>query len=303
MEALRLASASASQSLQIGLMRLLHNPVAANFLSVEQSTIRDYLAISESPTCLAVFSSPSSGRLWLIEMSRPLSFTFIDCLLGGRPTNSGPVPNRSYTEVETRLISKALNTILQAFSGERLRTDSLQVTQVVSDANLLAESTSNEAVALISFEIVCGPCQGLIQLCIPWKDVAQSSAVAQKDATTSGDRMRLAAAKVPVSVTARVARLKISTRDLAQLGPGDILVTDTDSTAEIHLDVDNREIFRGTPAQHHNHRVFLVTSAVLPHSAASVNSDQAARDDSKSETVKNSTGQQPTQPPQQTDQT
>jgi flagellar motor switch protein FliM len=270
MDALRLASASTSRSLQTGLTRLLRSSVAVEFLAVEQSTFRDYLAASESPTCLALFRSSVSHGLWLVEMSRSLAFAIIDCLLGGQPTVANPVLTRHFTDVETRLIGKGLATILSELSGDLVQTDSLEMLQVVSDGALLAETTSNEAVVLVSFEILCGPCQGLIQLCVPWKDVSKTSALVQVAGIASGERMRFAAGKVPVVVTAKVAGVKLSARELGDLGPGDILVTDVDSTAEISLELDHREIFRGTPAQSHNHKVFLVTSAVLGRSGGAI---------------------------------
>ena len=262
MDALRLASAATSRSMQAVLMRLLRTTVAVNFLAVEQSTFRDYLAASESPTCIAAFRSSVSSGLWLVELSRSLTFTMIDFLLGGQPTGIGPTLTRPFTDVESRLIAKTLTSVLRELSGDLLQTESLEMTQVISDGLLMAEATSNEAVVLISFEIVCGPCQGLMQMCVPWRDISKTSALTQVSSRQAGERMRLAASKVPVVVTAQVARLKISARDLAELSPGDVIVTDVDSTSEISLEVDCREIFRGTPAQSHDRKVFLVSRAV-----------------------------------------
>ena len=218
MDALRLASASTSRSLQAGLTRLLRSPVGVEFLALEQSTFRDFLKDSENPTCLALFRSASQGH-WLVEMSRSLAFIFIDCLLGGQPTSVNPVPVRPFTDVENRLIGKGLTTILGELSGEFLQTESLEMSQIVSDGALLAETNSNEAVVLVSFEILCGPCQGLIQLCVPSKEISKKSALAQLADNESGTQMRLAAGKVPVVVTAKVAGLKLSARELAELGP------------------------------------------------------------------------------------
>ncbi len=262
LDALRLASASASPSLETGLTGLLRTPVAVNFLDVEQSTFRDYLATAENPTCLAVFKSNESDGLWLLDMSRSLAFAIVDCLLGGGPSASGPTLMRPFTDVEVRLIAKALSTILRELAGDLLQTQTLQLTQLISDGSLISEKTSNEAVALVSFEIVCGPCQGLIQLCVPWKEVVPVSSVAKSSGRVPLERMRFAAGKVPVIATARIARLNLSTRDLANLSPGDVLLTDTASSAEISLEVDGREIFRGTAGQSRDRKVFLVSSPV-----------------------------------------
>ncbi len=261
LDSLRLAAASASQQIQTGLNRLLRTPVVVNFLAVEQSTYRDYLAACENPACLASLRGETSPAAWLLDVSRSLAFAFVDCLLGG--TVSGLALDRPFTDVEVRLIDKALKTVLRELSSDVLRTGSLEMTDLACDASLIAESTSNEAVVLVSFEILCPPCQGLFQLCVPWKEAtptAASNKIAEKG---SALRIRQSATKVPVVVTARLARLKLSTRDFAQLKPGDVLLTDTSSTAEISLEVDGREIFRGTPGQSRNQKVFLVSSPAL----------------------------------------
>ena len=261
LDSLRLASASAGQQIQTGLNRLLRTPVVVNFLAVEQSTYRDYLAACENPACLASFKSDTSACTWLLDVSRSLAFAFVDCLLGG--TVSGLALDRPFTDVEVRLIDKAMKTVLRELSSDDLRTGSLEMTDLACDASLIVESTSNEAVVLVSFEILCPPCQGLVQLCVPWKEatpIEQRNKIAEKSGI---ERIRQSAAKVPVVVTARLARLKLAARDFAQLKPGDVLLTDTNSSAEISLEVDGREIFRGTPGQCRNQKVFLVSSPSL----------------------------------------
>jgi flagellar motor switch protein FliM len=261
LDTLRLASASASQKIQTGLNRLLRTPVVVNFLAVEQSTYRDCLAACENPACLAQFKPEGSSSRWLLDVSRSLAFAFVDCLLGG--TVSGLALDRPFTDVEVRLIDKAVKTILRELSSDVLRTGALEMTDLSCDASLVVESTSNEAVVLVSFEILCPPCQGLVQLCIPWKEALPTAELNIFSEKGGAQRLRQSAAKVPVVVTARLARLKLAAHDFAQLKPGDVLLTDTSSSAEISLEVDGREIFRGTPGQCRNQKVFLVSSPPL----------------------------------------
>ena len=261
LDSLRLASASAGQQIQTGLNRLLRTPVVVNFLAVEQSTYRDYLAACENPACLASFKSDTSACTWLLDVSRSLAFAFVDCLLGG--TVSGLALDRPFTDVEVRFIDKAMKTVLRELSSDDLRTGSLEMTDLACDASLIVESTSNEAVVLVSFEILCPPCQGLVQLCVPWKEATPNAQLNKISEKSGIERIRQSAAKVPVVATARLARLKLAARDFAQLKPGDVLLTDTNSSAEISLEIDGREIFRGTPGQSRNQKVFLVSSHSL----------------------------------------
>ena len=261
LDSLRLAAASANERIQTGLNRLLRTSVAVNFLAVEQSTYRDYLAACENPACLASLKSETSSETWLLDVSRSLAFAFVDCLLGG--SASGLALDRPFTDVEVRLIDKALKTILHELSGDILKTDSLAMTDLVGNSERFVQSTSNEAVALISLEILCPPCQGLVQLCVPWKEVSSTAVSSNVVAKNGIERIRQSAGKVPVVVTARVASLKLSANDFTQLKPGDVLLTEKESSSEISLEVDGRQIFRGTPGQCRNQKVFLVSSPYL----------------------------------------
>jgi flagellar motor switch protein FliM len=65
-----------------------------------------------------------------------------------------------------------------------------------------------------------------------------------------------------VIATASVARLKLTARELADLNPGDLLLTDTSATAELSFEVDGRPIFRGSPGQSENRKVICLTKPV-----------------------------------------
>ena len=261
LEALRLSARASSPSLQNGLGSLLRTPVAVHFLEVEQSTYRDYLATSENPSCLAILESRISSDPWLLDMSRSLALTFVDCLLGGSPAAAVQSADRPFTSVEARLIEKAFARILQDLSSDVLQTRSLRMARLVSDGSLIAAAVSNEAVALVSFEIMCGPGRGMFQLCVPWKEVADSplrGSTPGQSPISAG----FATTRVPVTVTARIANLKLTARELATLGPGDVLLTDTDSSAEIGLEVNGHEIYRGTAGRNHDRKVMLLTVPV-----------------------------------------
>ncbi len=264
LDTLRLSAASVSQAVQKGLSKILYASVAVNFVGVEQSTFREYLATSEQPCCLAVFESTTGSDTWLLDISRSLAFTMIDCLLGGQPSTNPQTPTitRPFTDVETHLIEKAVRAVLPELTGGFARQNSLNMTRLISDGTLISESTSNEAVALISFEVICGASQGLMQMCIPWKHVAGSFDSVRMETAELQNLMRSSAVKLPVTATVRVARLKLSTRELSNLSPGDILLTDALHTSQIGLEVDGRVIFQGTPGQIHDRKVIQLTVPV-----------------------------------------
>lgn len=261
---LSLAAAATCQSLQSGLTSVLHAQATVAFLGVEQSTYRDYLETSEKPGCLAVFRSSNRAGHWLLDLSRAMAFTIVNCQLGGLPVMTNPASlQRPFTEVEIRLLEKAMLIVLRDLSVGLSEGCSLQLARIVSDGALLEEATSNEAVALISFEVCCGAIQGLMQLCLPWQQANSSLPAIPLTQGESREIMTSGAVKLPITATARIAHFKLTTRELASLSPGDILLTDASPDADMSLAVDGREIFRGLPGQSHDHKVIRLTVPVV----------------------------------------
>ena len=264
LEALRFAAAAADQRLQTALTSILRTSVCVTFLGVEQSTYHDYLVTSETPGCLAVFESNTADGLWLLEIGRSLAFTIVDCMLGGQPRSSNSTASlpRPFTNVESRLIERAIITLLPEFAVGLIQPDSLQMTRLVPDGSLIPEVKSNDAVALISFEVGCGPSKGLMQLCIPWKHAVANSQSLISNGVDFRELVKAGASKIPVIAKVSLARLKLSTRELSALSPGDVLVTDATPEGEIEMDIEGQPIFRGTPGTIHDRKVILLTKSV-----------------------------------------
>ena len=259
-DAIRLELMAASRTVQTAMMRMLKTPVVVTFVTAERSTGKNEFATPAAPTSLALFRSTPTSEIWIVETSHSLAIAMLDCLLGGQPSATEPSLRRSFTDVEISLVSKALSTFLQGLHGQPLQTDSLRLVQFISDRISPNEPTMNDEFVRIEFDAVCGPCQGQVQLCVPWKAILPTSILSQILPEESHRRKQHANPKRPVVVTACVARLNLTTRDLADLNPGDILLTETASTAEMSLEVDQQVIFRGTAAQSHGHKVFLITT-------------------------------------------
>ena len=266
LEALRFAASAAEQRVQAVLTGLLRTTIQVGFLGVEQSTYHDYLVTSESPSCLAIFESNAGDGSWLLEISRSLAFTIVDCLLGGQPSPIGfqPYLQRPFTAVETKLIKRAVQAILPELAFGLTLSNSLQMTNLVAEGAAIPEIQSNDAVALISYEIGCGPCKGLMQLCVPWK-----RAIANSESLISGgadfrELVQAGAGKVPVTANVCLAHLKITAKELAELNPGDVLVTDVSPDDEITMEVEGQTIFRGSPGTSRDRKVILLKTPVRP---------------------------------------
>lgn len=268
LDGVRLAAASASRHLETTFTRLFRTPVATSLLGIEQSTFHDYLATADSPCCIAAFESSSPLDASLLEIGRPLAFAMIDCLLGGDPATAASIVDRPFTELETRLLHKVITALLPEFVRELDLAESLAVSALISDSTAVSRSQSHEAVALISFETTLGATHGLLQLCIPWKNAVPQTEIS-RSRPASAQSMKSGAAKMPVIATASLAKLKMTAKELGELRPGDILVTEVDSDGELRLEVDGREIFHGRPGQCQNRKVIRLTAPIHREAANS----------------------------------
>ena len=216
---------------------------------------------SESPGCLGIVQAPGSPHRCLLDMGRTLAMIVIDCMLGGQANlDQHALDNvRPYTDVELNLLKKACLSVVSGLINGLVSSEGLIAGQIFSNPAALAESGSNDAVALISYEIACGAFQGLLQLCIPWKLAAHETLPQGHQSLDSLEALRAKAGPLPVRATARIAQFKLPAHELASLQPGDIVMTDVSRDDEIQLAINGHAVFHGTPGQNRNRKAIVLT--------------------------------------------
>lgn len=195
----------------------------------------------------------------LLEMSRPISFSVLDKLLGGDGT--GYHVNRDYTEIEISLLTylfKQFSSLMKdawvnyfdlGFSMESIETNPQMIQSIPQD----------ESVAIVVLSITLNDLQGNLNICLPSSSLeeifksydAKFIKTNKKDEPevekSRRDNILLQLRDTPLTVSAVLGEADVSLRELLELRPGDIIPLNSKvGPGSVTVHVEKLEWFKGT---------------------------------------------------------
>lgn len=224
---------------------------AAALVSAEHLTYGEFLQRVPELTYLASCSLLPVGVSALLQLDMAVAFPLIDILLGGEG-KAASVPQRAITEIEeqiletiVRIICREWQSAWQALALEFHFEERRQAEQI---EHLLPRE---EKTLTLSFEITVAESRGTLNLVVP---VVVSNALLRKISSTyardcgkgnaeSAARLRARLLQCPFHVDLDVELRSISMRDLSQLAPGHLLVTDQPLSHPGQLRAGDQAIF------------------------------------------------------------
>ena len=269
-----------SREFGAGLSSLLRTIAEVKLVAVDQLTYSEFVFSLENPTCFNLLRSAGLDGHFILELAPTVAFPLVDRLLGGGKTGSGdPPPSRPLTEIEGRLVARLTDLAVECLgrAWSTLTELGLSVVRTESNPQLVQVVPPNEVVVLVAFELTLGEARGMMNLCVPFNTLEPVAAKLSGDGWSSygkksadpAQRAVLEAgvsrAKVDLGVTLAVTTL--SARDLADLAPGDVILTDADSRGELELSVGGRPAFRCRPGALKGRKAVRVTGAAARRSA------------------------------------
>lgn len=219
------------------LTRELRAPVTVEPIGWEQLSYDAYVRSMPNPSILSVIElTPLPGRL-VLEMSTQLGLILVDRMLGGP---GRPVPPRQPTQLEQMLLGAVLEYPLGALKETFDGVVDVEPTFVTSELNPAFAHAANptEMVLVLSFSAVIdgsGPtARGLVSVCYPLtllnpiKDAMRQArwSGGVKEDSDAAETMTALLSQTPVELTVHTKSTKVSTADLADLRPGDVVMLD-----------------------------------------------------------------------------
>ena len=266
-----------SREFGAGLSGLMRTIVEVKLVAVDQLTYGEFVFSLENPTCFNLLHAAGLDGHMVLELSPAVVFPLVDRLLGGgRSGGAGePPPDRPLTEIEGRLVGRMTNLAVEALerTWETLTAPQVRVAQTESNPQLIQVVPPNEVVVLVAFELTLGEARGMMNLCVPFNTLEPVAAQLSGDTwSTYGKRSSdprekivldrgVSRAKVPLGVT--LARTALTAGDLANLAPGDVILTECDSRDGLELLVGGKPAFRCKPGALRGHKAVRVTGPVL----------------------------------------
>lgn len=236
----------------------------AEVLQVEEEEYKEFGNALNDSVLVSVMGLHSSeynieDKQILLEMSRPISFSILDKLLGGN--GSGYLINRDYTEIEISLLEYLFKQVtgLLKDAWNNYFDVGFSMDSIETNAQMIQFIQPDESVAIVVVEIMLNDLKGNLNICLPAssleeifkgfdsKYVKVNKRDDPKVEKRRKDNILLQLKDTPLTVAAVLGETEVTLKELLELRPGDIIPLDTHvSDGSITVNVEKLHWFTGT---------------------------------------------------------
>lgn len=219
---------------------LLRMNCQAEILQVDEEEFREFNNALSNSALISVMGLHSAehgieDKQILVEMSRPISFSILDRMLGG--SGSGYMVERDYTEIELSLLDylfRRVATLLKEAWSNYIDLD-YTMDGIETNSQLIQFIQPDESVAIVLVEVTLNDLKGNINICLPAGSLEELFKIfdsryvraihktdpQQEEQTREHIMERLK--DTPLTVAAQLGTAEITLKDLLELGAGDII--------------------------------------------------------------------------------
>src|ERR1043165_4047844 len=238
-------------------------------------TYSEFISGLPHPTSLNLIGSDKLDGQMCLEISPLIIYPIIDRLLGGTSQDLF-IPQRPMTLIETRLISNVTNRGLTALAEAWASIKQLEFKVAATESNpqLVQIVPPNEVVVVVGFELKMSNRAGTMNLCIPYNVIepvidelsAQSWFSAAKNQGTKPieEQITRGLSRAPLTVTGMLATTTITLRDLMEMQPGDLVVTEKPANQAVVLCVEGERKFLAHIGQFKGKRALRIVRGYQP---------------------------------------
>jgi len=239
-----------------------------------QMTYYEFISGLPNPTSFNLIESDALDGQICLEIAPLIVYPIIDRLLGGS-TQELFIPQRPVTQIEQRLvgnvIQRAMATLTEAW--ENVRPMTFHTTATESNPQLVQIVPPNEVVVVIGFEIKLANRAGTMNLCIPYNVIepvmeelsSQNwfSSAGHKSSPESHTRITSRLRGARIGVRGILGRTTITMRDLVNMRPGDVILTETSASDPVTVLVEDESAYRATIGQIRGSRALRITERLV----------------------------------------
>lgn len=236
----------------------------AEVLQVEEEEYREFGNALSDSVLVSILGLHSEtyhveDKQILLEMSRPISFSILDKLLGGN--GSGYLINRDYTEIELSL----LNYLFKQFAS--LLKDawsnyfdlSFSMDSIETNPQMIQSIQPDESVAIVVLNITLNDLQGNLNVCLPAgsleelfksydaKFIKTNKHDDPEEEQKRRDEILQQLEGTPLTVSGILGSAEVPVGELLELRPGDIIPLESKVGPEsVTVNVEKLEWFKGS---------------------------------------------------------
>jgi flagellar motor switch protein FliM len=275
MRALQTLHEAFARNFGVSLSGFLRTIVEVKVATCEQMTYSEFISGLPNPTSFNLIKAAELDGQMCLEISPLIIYPIIDRLLGGT-SHDLFIPQRPMTLIETRLISSITNRGLVALSEAwgSLKKMTFSVVATESNPQLVQIVPPNEVVVVIGFELKMSNRAGTMNLCIPYNVIEPVVEVLSAQTWFSPTRNQRSAelekqitgglTRAPLTVTGMLAETTITLRDLMEMSPGDLIVTEKPATQHVVVCIEGERKFLAQIGQFKGKRALKIVRAIGP---------------------------------------
>ncbi|MEJ2658415.1 MAG: flagellar motor switch protein FliM [Desulfobacterales bacterium] len=147
--------------------------IDVNIASTETVKFSDFCLSLPMPSSLNIFSIKPLRGYSLIVLEGNLVFSFVDSLFGGKGVSHVRLEGRRFTTIETRIVEKIVNIILDDF--QKAWSDVYEIKAVFirseMDPQFVGIGTPDDQVIVNKYEVQLENGNGIITICIPYSSI------------------------------------------------------------------------------------------------------------------------------------
>jgi flagellar motor switch protein FliM len=254
----------------------LRLPVDVTLISVDQTSYGEFTVSLENPTCLNLVQVDPLEGAWLVELSCSIAFPIVDRLLGGG-AELAPVPQRPFTEIEWRLLSRVTDRIAATLRSawSEIGDLNLKVTRVGSHPQAVPFVARDAAVVIVSFDVSMGDASGVMNVCLPirtlvsfedrLKGVARPTEGEQAErASEKAAAGHSGAPRAGIELIVELASTRLTLDEVTNLAVGDVIVTNCNHGQPLTVSIDGDSRFAGFAGLVKGRKAVRIDSALVP---------------------------------------
>lgn len=273
MRALQTLHEAFARNFGASLSGFLRTIVEVKVATCEQMTYSEFISGLPNPTSFNLIEPSGLAGQVCLEISPLIIYPIIDRLLGGTSQDLF-IPQRPMTLIETRIISnvtkRGLDALAEAWAS--LREVRFNVTATESNPQLVQIVPPNEVVIVVGFELKMSNRAGTMNLCIPYNviepimdDLSAQNWFAAADNQRSPSLEKVIADSLgdaAVSITGLLAETTITLRDLMDMTPGAVIVSEKPASEPVVLCVEGEKKFLALVGQHKGKRALRIVRTI-----------------------------------------
>ena len=147
--------------------------IDVNMSSTETVKFSDFCLSLPMPSSLNIFSIKPLRGYSLIVLEGSLVFSFVESLFGGKGVSHVRLEGRRFTTIETRIINKIVNIILNDFQKAWSDVHEVEAVFIRSemDPQFVGIGAPDDQIIVNKYEVQLENGNGIITICIPYSSV------------------------------------------------------------------------------------------------------------------------------------